>query len=112
MMDRSEGSVTFVQCSVCPQSSFFFQHQSLARARQQPPCFCMTQVSECAFDIIKHLSDIEDKEFKETIMNVRKKLKTPVVLAVFCKIAKKNCVSGASNKIKTRFAGRIFTKSS
>ena len=38
--------------------------------------------------------DPEDKEFKETIKNARKKLK----------IMKKNCGSGGSNKIKTRLA--------
>ena len=46
--------------------------------------------------------DIEDKEFKETIKNARKKLETPVPPAMPCKIKKKNC--GASNKIKTRLA--------
>ena len=47
--------------------------------------------------------DPEDKEFKETIKNARKKLETSVVLAMLCKIAK-NCGSGASNKIKTKLA--------
>ena len=69
--------------------------------------------------------DPEDKEFKETIKNARKKLETSVAPALPCKIMKKNCGSGASNKIKTRLAcileadeskrlhiGRIFTKSS
>ena len=44
--------------------------------------------------------DPEDKEFKETIKNARKKL----ALAMPCKIMTKNCGSGASNKIKTRLA--------
>ena len=48
--------------------------------------------------------DPEDKEFKETIKNARKKLETPVAPAMPCKIVKKNCGSGASNKIKTRLA--------
>ena len=48
--------------------------------------------------------DPEDKEFKETIKNARKKLETPVAPAMPCKIMKKNCGSGASNKIKTRLA--------
>ena len=50
--------------------------------------------------------DPEDKEFKETIKNARKKLETPVAPATPCKIIKsnKNCGSGASNKIKTRLA--------
>ena len=45
--------------------------------------------------------DPEDKEFKETIENARKKLETPVALAMPCKIMKsnKNCGSGACNKI-------------
>ena len=48
--------------------------------------------------------DPEDKEFKETIKNSRKKLETPVALAMPCKITKKNCGSGGSNKIKTKLA--------
>ena len=50
--------------------------------------------------------DIEDKEFKETIKNARKKLATSVVPAMPCKFMKsnKNCRSGASNKIKTKLA--------
>ena len=50
--------------------------------------------------------DREDKEFKETIKNARKKLETPVAPAIPCKIMKnnKNCGSGVSNKIKTNFA--------
>ena len=44
--------------------------------------------------------DPVDKEFKETIKNARKKLETPVALAVPCKSNKsnKNCGSGAPNK--------------
>ena len=41
--------------------------------------------------------DPEDKEFKETIKNARKKLETSVAPAMPCKIMKKNCESGASN---------------
>ena len=50
--------------------------------------------------------DPEDKEFKETIKNARKKLETSIAPAVPCQIMKssKNCGSGASNKIKTRLA--------
>ena len=50
--------------------------------------------------------DPEDKEFKETIKNARQKLETPVAPAMPCKIMKNNkkCVSGASNKIKTKLA--------
>ena len=50
--------------------------------------------------------DPVDKEFKETIKNARKKLETPVVPATPCKIIEnnKNCGSGTSNKIKTKFA--------
>ena len=47
--------------------------------------------------------DLEDKEFKETIKNARKKLETPVAPAVPCKIMK-HCGSGGSNKIKTKLA--------
>ena len=48
--------------------------------------------------------DPEDKEFKETIKNARKKLETPMAPAMPCKMIKnnKNCGSGASNKIKTK----------
>ena len=48
--------------------------------------------------------DPEDKEFKETIKNARKKLETSIDPAMPCKIMKKNCGSSASNKIKTRLA--------
>ena len=47
--------------------------------------------------------DPEDKEFKETIKNTRKKLETSVAPAMPCKIMK-NCGSGASNKNKTKLA--------
>ena len=47
--------------------------------------------------------DPEDKEFKETIKNARKKLETPMAPAMPCKIMK-NCGSGASNKIQTKLA--------
>ena len=46
--------------------------------------------------------DPEDKEFKETIKNARKKLETSVAPAMPCKIMKKNCGSGGSNKIKNK----------
>ena len=48
--------------------------------------------------------DPEDKEFKETIKNARKKLETSVAPAMPCKIMKKNCGSDGSNKIKTKLA--------
>ena len=53
-----------------------------------------------------HFIDPEDKEFKETIKNARKKLETPVAPALPCNFIKnnKNCGSGASNKIKTKLA--------
>ena len=47
--------------------------------------------------------DPEDKEFKETIKNARKKLETSVAPAMPCKIMK-NCGSDGSNKIKTKLA--------
>ena len=47
--------------------------------------------------------DPEDKEYKETIKNARKKLETPVAPAMPCTIMK-NCGNGASNKIKTKLA--------
>ena len=47
--------------------------------------------------------DPEDKEFKETIKNARKKLETSIALAMPCKIMK-NCGSGVSDKNKTKLA--------
>ena len=44
--------------------------------------------------------DPEEKDFKETIKNARKKLETPVAPAMPCKIMKRNCGSGGSNKIQ------------
>ena len=46
--------------------------------------------------------DPEDKEFKETIKNARKKLETSVAPAMPAKF--ENCGNGASNKIKTKLA--------
>ena len=45
--------------------------------------------------------DPEDKEFKETIKNARKKMETPVARAMPCKIMK-NCGNDGSNKIKNK----------
>ena len=45
--------------------------------------------------------DPEDKEFKETIKNARKKLETSVAPAMPCKIMK-NCGSSGSNKIENK----------
>ena len=42
--------------------------------------------------------DPEDKEFKETIKNDRKKLETSIAPAMPCKIVKKQCGSSGSNK--------------
>ena len=47
--------------------------------------------------------DPEDKEFKETIKNARKKLETSVAPAMPCKIMK-NCGSGGPDKNKARLA--------
>ena len=47
--------------------------------------------------------DPEDKEFKETIKNARKKLETSVAPAMPCKIMN-NCGSGRSDKNKTKLA--------
>ena len=51
--------------------------------------------------------DPQDKEFKETINNARKKLDTPVAPAMPCKIRKNNQNFGngeQSNKIKSKLA--------
>ena len=47
--------------------------------------------------------DPEDKEFKETIKNARKKLETSVAPAMPCKIMK-NCGDNGSDKNKTKLA--------
>ena len=51
--------------------------------------------------------DPEDKEFKETLKNARKKLETPVAPAMPCKISKnnQNCGNGDKfNKTKSKLA--------
>ena len=51
--------------------------------------------------------DPEDKEFKETIKNARRKLETPMAPAVPCKTSKKNKYGetrGKTNEIKSKFA--------
>ena len=56
--------------------------------------------------------DPEDKEFKETIKNARKRLETSVAPAMLCKISKndQNCGNGGkSNEIKSKLA-RVFWK--
>ena len=50
-----------------------------------------------------HFIDPQDKEFKETIKNARKKLETSVAPAMPCKIMK-NCGSGGSDKNRTKLA--------
>ena len=47
---------------------------------------------------------LRTRSSKETIKNARKKLETSVASAMPCKIMKKNCGSGGSNKIKTKLA--------
>ena len=42
--------------------------------------------------------DPEDKEFKETTKNARKKMEPSIAPAMPCKIMKKNCRSNGSNK--------------
>ena len=51
--------------------------------------------------------DPEDREFKETIKNARKKLETPVAPAMPCKTSKKNkhgVTRGKTNHLKSKFA--------
>ena len=51
--------------------------------------------------------DPEDKEFKETIRNARKKLETPMAPAVPCKTSKNSphgVTRGKSNEIKSKLA--------
>ena len=71
--------------------------------------------------------DPEDKEFKETIENARKKMETPMAPAIPCKTSKtckQGTTRGKTNEIKSKLAcileagestncvGRIFTESS
>ena len=52
-----------------------------------------------------YFNDPEDKEFKETIENARKKLETPMAPAVLCKISKNSqhgATRGKSNEIKSK----------
>ena len=57
--------------------------------------------------------DPEDKEFKETIENVRKKLETPMVPAMPSKASKKGKNGATRGKsIEVNAYGRIFTESS
>ena len=48
--------------------------------------------------------DPEDKEFKETIRNARKKLETPMAPAMPCKTCKKSKNGGKTNDFKSKFA--------
>ena len=51
--------------------------------------------------------DLEDKEFKETVKNARKKLETPMAPAMPCKISKKSKhgdTRGKTNDFKSKFA--------
>ena len=54
-----------------------------------------------------HFIDPEDKEFKETIKNARRKLETPAAPAMPCKMSKNNQERGNgenSNKTKSKLA--------
>ena len=54
-----------------------------------------------------YFSDPEDKEFKETIKNTRKKLETPMAPAMPCKTSKKNKngeIRSKTNDFKSKFA--------
>ena len=54
-----------------------------------------------------HFIDPEDKEFKETIKNARKKLETPVAPAMPCKTSKKSKhgeTRGKTDDFKSKFA--------
>ena len=56
--------------------------------------------------------DLEDKEFKESIKNARKKLETSVAPAMPCKIMRENCGSDGSNEVKTKLACILETDES
>ena len=59
--------------------------------------------------------DPEDKEFKETIKNARKKLETPLVTAMPCKTSKnsqRGATRGESNEIKSKLTCILETSES
>ena len=54
-----------------------------------------------------YVIDLEDKEFKESIKNARKKLETPMAPAMPCKASKKGkhgATRGKTNEIKSKLA--------
>ena len=54
-----------------------------------------------------YFTDLEDKEFTETIKNARKKLETPMALAMLCKtckISQHGVTLGKSNEIESKLA--------
>ena len=54
-----------------------------------------------------HFIDPEDKEFKETVKNARKKLETPMAPAMPCKMSKNNqhaVTRGKSKEFKSKLA--------
>ena len=54
--------------------------------------------------------DFEDKEFKETIKNARKKLETPMAPAMPCKISKKELWDWVKNPMLSNQNLRVFWK--
>ena len=58
-------------------------------------------------DYEEFVSYLEDKEFKGTIKNARKKLETPMALAMLCKTSKNSQhvrTRGKSKEIKSKLA--------
>ena len=79
---------------------------SMARTRGENGKECQAEHAKLHLDSARKLWGIyfigpEDKDFKETIKNARKKLETPMVPAMPCKLSKnnKNCGNG-ENPIK------------
>ena len=84
------------------------RHGASGHQRNDVSAFLKPAVPAEAFGNARKLRGIyfidpEDKEFKETIKNARKKLETSVAPAMPCKIMK-NCGSGGSDKNKTKLA--------
>ena len=66
-----------------------------------------TKTRKCSKIARIYFIDPEDKEFKETIRNARKKLETPMAPAMPCKTSKKNNngeTRGKTNDFKSKFA--------
>ena len=75
----------------------------------QTDIYGLGEINEKTADIQASI-DPEDKEFKETIKNARKKLETPMAPAMPCKIIKTTRILGVVHPIKSNQNLRVFWK--